>query len=211
MKGKRPLRRALRRAQKIASFTGQPHRVVRDNGNEAYRITAHIPRGNHYGILVRRNRRTDASEKRRKAVAMFVEHYRAASTPAKMYGLDWYARAYRTGVPLGGAVRIPYACGRSDPRGDVPTGHVEARGKLTEDALRGKRVRHYKQVQRKVRDLLKGAEPENVLRGPKIRAFYRAIMGHKNAVVLDTWMLRAAIGARTCSANSTEILRETSR
>jgi hypothetical protein len=53
MKGKRPLRRAIRRAQKIADFTSNPHRVVRDNLNGAYRITAHIPRGNHYGILIR--------------------------------------------------------------------------------------------------------------------------------------------------------------
>jgi len=131
---------------------------------------------------------------------MFVEHYRAASTPAKMYGLDWYARAYRTasrlGVQYGYRTRAVAAILAATSQ-QVTWRHAE---KLTEDALRGKRVRHYKQVQRKVRDLLKGAEPENVLRGPKIRAFYRAIMGHKNAVVLDTWMLRAAIGARTCSA-----------
>lgn len=36
-----------------------------------------------------------------------------------------------------------------------------------------------------------GERPLSVLGGPKVRAFYRAIMGDKDAVVIDVWMWRA--------------------
>lgn len=45
MKGKRALRRAIRRAQKLADLTEEPHRVTCDNANGHYRITAYFPRG----------------------------------------------------------------------------------------------------------------------------------------------------------------------
>jgi hypothetical protein len=41
-----------------------------------------------------------------------------------------------------------------------------------------------------------------VLGGPKTRAFYQALMGDDNAVVIDAWMLRAAGWSRdSCTAN----------
>jgi len=36
-----------------------------------------------------------------------------------------------------------------------------------------------------------GENPLAVLRGPKVTAFYRAIMGNKDATVVDVWMWRA--------------------
>ena len=36
-----------------------------------------------------------------------------------------------------------------------------------------------------------GERPLRVLGGPKVRAFYRAMMGDEDAAVIDTWMLQA--------------------
>jgi hypothetical protein len=43
----------------------------------------------------------------------------------------------------------------------------------------------------KVLRIIAGERPLDVLRGPKVTRFYRALMGDKNAVVLDRWMARA--------------------
>lgn len=39
---------------------------------------------------------------------------------------------------------------------------------------------------------LSARHPSRFVRGPKVSAFYRALMGDKNAVVLDRWAARAA-------------------
>lgn len=40
--------------------------------------------------------------------------------------------------------------------------------------------------------LARGGPPLRILRGPKVRAFYRALRGDPSAPVVDVWMLRAA-------------------
>ena len=47
------------------------------------------------------------------------------------------------------------------------------------------------QARAKAAQIADGRPPDLVLRGPKIRAFYRALLGDDEAVVIDTWMLRA--------------------
>lgn len=39
--------------------------------------------------------------------------------------------------------------------------------------------------------IIDGERPLAVLNGPKVRSFYRAIMGDETAAVIDIWMLRA--------------------
>lgn len=43
----------------------------------------------------------------------------------------------------------------------------------------------------KARRIIAGAKPLCVLRGNKVRAFYRALVGDTSAAVIDAWMLRA--------------------
>jgi hypothetical protein len=50
-----------------------------------------------------------------------------------------------------------------------------------------------------------GERPLRVLGGPKVTNFYRAMMGHEDAAVIDTWMLHALDwGKRGCSAKEYE-------
>lgn len=44
---------------------------------------------------------------------------------------------------------------------------------------------------RKAEAIRNGERPLDVLSGPKVRAFYRAIMGDRDSAVVDVWMYRA--------------------
>lgn len=44
---------------------------------------------------------------------------------------------------------------------------------------------------KRAQEILDGGDPWYVLRGPKVRAFYRALLGDDKAVTIDAWMLRA--------------------
>ena len=48
-----------------------------------------------------------------------------------------------------------------------------------------------KNVER-ARALLNGADIRTTVRGPKVHAFYRALLGKPDAAVVDVWILRAA-------------------
>lgn len=146
---------------------------------------------------------------------MFTEYYHDASIQDKIYGLDWYTRAHHwcaaTGARYGARTRTVAAILACTSQ-RVSWGFAK---ELTADAFNGLPVRHYSQVRDKVRRLLAGEDPWRVLRGQKIRAFWRAIMGDKRAVVLDTWMLRCGLGAPRASVkqyrNTAAILRAEAR
>lgn len=48
---------------------------------------------------------------------------------------------------------------------------------------------------RRAWSIAKGADPLSILGGRKVRAFYRAIIGDRDALTLDVWAARAARGA----------------
>jgi hypothetical protein len=55
----------------------------------------------------------------------------------------------------------------------------------------GRRVATLTHCREKAEAIRDGARITQVLKGPKVLAFYRAILGDKRAVVVDSWMLRA--------------------
>jgi hypothetical protein len=44
----------------------------------------------------------------------------------------------------------------------------------------------------KAQRIYRGERPSSVLSGPKVRAFYRALLGDTTAAVVDVWVARAA-------------------
>ena len=62
---------------------------------------------------------------------------------------------------------------------------------LAEDTLSGLRPATLQAVANKAEAIRDGAEPLDILKGDKIRAFYGALRGDEEAVVIDTWMRKA--------------------
>jgi hypothetical protein len=56
------------------------------------------------------------------------------------------------------------------------------------------RLRAFCRQVRKARAIRAGADPDAVLRGPKERAFWRAITGDVDSVTVDRWAYLAAMG-----------------
>jgi hypothetical protein len=126
-----------------------------------------------------------------------LEVYRAATESERAEGLDWYsaARTFATGladrygITLDAAAGIVAALSPRRPWADnmaaadtlCRTGDV---GGLSLFVNRAKAIRD-------------GAAPLDVLRGPKVRAFYAAIMGDGDAVCIDRHAFDVAYGAAT--------------
>lgn len=66
----------------------------------------------------------------------------------------------------------------------------------TEEIVRGERTHGKYPTDQipKVRAALGARCPSRFVTGPKVNAFYRAVMGDPDALVLDRWMIRLAVG-----------------
>jgi hypothetical protein len=144
----------------------------------------------------------------RRVVNRFVALYSQATEQERALGESWYveARSVARAMAHDNSVSLATACGviaALSPRlhwsrnvtvaemclsGIVPTGVFRANlDKATA-----------------IRD---GARPLSVLSGPKVRAFYRALMGH-DAPVIDVWMQRAAKVVGTLRDTAYELLAD---
>ena len=126
--------------------------------------------------------------------AIFLPYYRKADVNTVDKGLSWYPAAYDL------VCRLSDLYSRS-PRtvaGIVAALSQRARWEQNkiqaEICLQGDRPYGVSLAVRKALQIRSGAHPFDVLgpRAPKVTAFYRALMGDMQAVVLDTWMLYAA-------------------
>jgi hypothetical protein len=122
---------------------------------------------------------------------------RSASDTQRSLGVDWYPCARRV-VGLLAERHGRQPCEVAAVMAITsPATTLHANVNHTMAALGGDyRVGRYPNVMGpKVREVLeRRAPPDKVVSGPKVAAFFRAIMGDTDAVVLDRWAIRCALG-----------------
>jgi hypothetical protein len=120
--------------------------------------------------------------------------YRAATTAERAEGRSWYATARLVAESLDPAdpVRAAAVLAVLSPRLSWER-NVEAAGA----AYSGQPTRTLKANEDKARRILNGEDPEDVVSGPKVRAFWAAIVDPDNAeaIVIDRHAIDIAAGA----------------
>lgn len=122
---------------------------------------------------------------------MLATLWAEASPRTKREGLRWYADAERLAHEIAREHRwtVQRAAGIIAALSPRTTWAENVR--YARACARGERVPTLTHCRRKAEAIRDGAPVWQTLKGPKVRAFYRAIIGDKRAVVVDSWMLRA--------------------
>lgn len=125
-------------------------------------------------------------------VARLLSHYKQADKAVVNAGRSWYKNARATIRALATKYGVGEGCAAGVMAATSPRVHWKRNIALTELFLAGT-YRHgcFKDNADKARRIVAGERPLAVLRGPKVRAFYRALMGQLQHVVVDVWMQRA--------------------
>jgi len=122
---------------------------------------------------------------------MLLEYYNQADANTLAAGRAWYREAHAA------CVRMAQEHGTSL---HVVAGVVAALSPrmpwsrnlyLARNVLAGSRSGCLSGSIDKAARIIAGDDPLTVLGGPKTRAFYRALIGDSDAIVVDVWMLRA--------------------
>lgn len=113
-------------------------------------------------------------------------------------GLAWYANARREGRALGATVhRGVGVIAALSPLQAWDT-NINLAHKLAKLHAAGEAMPTtgygFKRNTAKAWAILNGARPLDVLSGPKVRAFYRNMLGDPHSVTVDRWAMRIAVG-----------------
>lgn len=124
---------------------------------------------------------------------LLTEHYRAAGeTTAQLEGGAWYRESRRQARRIARAAGVTMAQAAGVLAAISPRMRWSANVDLAERICAGEQVVGvFGANLAKAHRIMAGERPLDVLGGDKVRAFYRAIMGDGDAVVIDVWMLRA--------------------
>jgi hypothetical protein len=123
-------------------------------------------------------------------------------------GLAWYDRAREEALSLAympGCASVEHAAGviaALSPRVQWGENIVSARKMIRAAAMNRPEPRTNGMLRnrRKAWRIAHGEDPELVLGGPKVRAFFANIMGDREAVTIDVWAARAAEGCANTNA-----------
>jgi len=124
-------------------------------------------------------------------MASILGQYYSATPKQRENGRNWYKLAHLVATEYA----LRYHTSVSAAAGVIaalsPMKSWSQNLKLAADCLAGGVPRHMGANARLACAIRDGAEPDVALRGRKTAAFWRAIMGDENAVVIDRWMIRA--------------------
>jgi len=109
-----------------------------------------------------------------------------------MSGMLWYDKARNQISALARSNNTTYKRAAGVMAALSPRCRWSQNLKLADDCLQRKWPRTLPLSRRRAMKIARGAEPLEILGGPKTIAFYKAFMGDTEAIVLDSWMLRAA-------------------
>ena len=146
----------------------------------------------------RRTARLDAARRAQHAMVRRITRAYRASRPAhRAAGLGWYAEAWRVAGQIW-PERPDLAAGviaALSPRCQWSTNVVWARA-LIAAARSGQQCPpvHTTAMRAQAWRIANGEAPLSVLQGPKVRAFWANITGDTDAVTVDVWAVRAAMG-----------------
>jgi hypothetical protein len=122
-----------------------------------------------------------------------LAHYLAAQPHELSAGDGWYAGARRTVRALAREFGVTERCAAGVIAALSPRVKWEQNVRLACDALanRPRIIGSLRANEAKALRIRSGEAPLVVLRGPKVRAFYRALIGDESSGVIDVWMARA--------------------
>lgn len=140
-------------------------------------------------------------------VKRLLAHWRAADKATREAGAKWYAdaRAMCATLARDHGVTLEQACGvvaALSPRIHWVRNVEVARQCLARVPVRGV----FRVNLAKAEAIRDGAKPLDVLSGPKVRAFYRALVGDESGAVIDVWMLRAAGWKRSLTSKAYDLV-----
>lgn len=142
------------------------------------------------------------AQRLRHSVARVDGWLSAATAQDLANGLAWYDRARDEALRLayvpgcGSVERAAGVIAALSPRCQWASNVTAAERMIAAAATRQPRPPAYGTLsnRRKAWRIARGEDPELVLSGPKVRAFYANIMGDTEEVTVDTWAARAAEG-----------------
>ncbi len=127
------------------------------------------------------------------ATERLVAHFEEADVETHTLGGRWYRESQRTARRLARKHDVPLSCAAGVIAALSPRIRWASNVALADAVLGGEEVSGvFGRNLEKARRIAEGERPLEVLGGPKVTAFYRAIMGNEQSVVIDVWMQRAA-------------------
>lgn len=135
-------------------------------------------------------------------VRNLLNHWNSAADEVRVAGVNWYPTARIAVANMASRHKVSYRCAAGVIAAMSPRLHW-VRNLAVADMVLGN-ARKVPGVFRinldKARRIRAGHKPLTVLSGPKVRAFYRALIGDDTAAVIDVWTV-CAVG---WTANLTE-------